>query len=78
MGIKYNEHKDTWQAYVSLRHPRTRLPVSLARDGLRSKNEAMRIEKKLKNEIKARVGRDEIVDEEGTPRREASYGNQTK
>lgn len=47
MGIKFDEKTKTWTAYYSKRHPITRVPKNYKRIGLKSKAEAMKVEKEL-------------------------------
>lgn len=46
MGVK-EQDDGTWQAFYSKRHPKTRMPVGLRRKGIKSKAEALRVEKEL-------------------------------
>jgi len=47
MGIKHSKVDNTWEAFFSKRHPVTRLPLSMRRKGLKSKTEALKVEKEL-------------------------------
>lgn len=47
MGIKFDEKTKTWTAYYSKRHPITRTPKNYKRIGLKSKAEALKVEKEL-------------------------------
>ncbi|OQW47945.1 MAG: hypothetical protein A4S09_14200 [Proteobacteria bacterium SG_bin7] len=47
MGYKFDENTKSWIAFCSKRHPRTRVPYSLRRKGIKTEAEAKRIEKQL-------------------------------
>lgn len=47
MGIKYIESKNTWTVTCCARHPVSRKPVTRAKQGIKTKAEALRQEKKL-------------------------------
>lgn len=51
MGIKYHESKKYWIASCSMRHPITKKPNSKVKYGLKSKAEALRVEKILAIEL---------------------------
>lgn len=47
MGIKLDEKKNYWVVSYSKRHPVTRKPISIIRKGIKSRAEAVRVEKQL-------------------------------
>lgn len=47
MGTRFNEKRRCWEAWYQKRHPIKRAPRKLFRTNLKSKNEAMRVEKEL-------------------------------
>lgn len=47
MGIKFNERRNTWAASICMRHPITGKPTTRAKQGLKSKAEAVRAEREL-------------------------------
>lgn len=51
MGYKQDTSTGTWDAYFSKRHPKTRMPVTRRRRGLKSKAEAQRVERELIAEV---------------------------
>jgi len=61
MGIKLNKISGTWRAFVCKRHPITKKPTTKTKDGLKSKAEALRAEKKLRDELAVRLDREKRV-----------------
>ncbi|MDO9183967.1 MAG: site-specific integrase [Bacteriovorax sp.] len=57
MGIKFNEKKNYWIVSYSKRHPLTRKPLSIIRKGIKSKAEALRVEKQLVLEMDLKLKR---------------------
>ena len=51
MAIKFDESKGVWRAYVCKRDPLTKKPITRAKDGLKTKTEAQRTERKLRDEL---------------------------
>lgn len=49
--VKFNETNRTWSASVCLRHPLTKTPTSMRRDGLQSERQAVLLEKQLRDTI---------------------------
>ncbi|MEN9810208.1 MAG: hypothetical protein RLZZ488_1775 [Pseudomonadota bacterium] len=47
MGIKFLKSDNSWEAFYSKRHPVTRQPVSVRRKGIKTKTEALKVEKEL-------------------------------
>lgn len=55
MGIKFDEKNNYWVAFYSKRHPVTRKPQSIIRKALKSKAEAIRVEKELVLEMERKL-----------------------
>lgn len=64
MGIKYNELKNTWKAFICMRHPTTKKPVTIARHSLRSRADALKVEKKLRADLAIKLDRDARTEKE--------------
>lgn len=47
MGIKFNESRNNWESFYCRRHPLTKKPKSIRRINLKSKAEAIRVEREL-------------------------------
>lgn len=57
MGIKFDEKKKYWVVSYSKRHPETRKPLSIIRKGMKSRAEALRVEKQLVLEMEVKLKR---------------------
>ena len=58
MGIKYNEVKKSFEVSYSRRHPVSKESRSIKRVGIKSKTEAERVYKQIKNELMRRFFND--------------------
>lgn len=55
MGIKYDEKKGYWTASYSKRHPITKKPISIFRRNIKTKSNALKIEKELVLEMNTKL-----------------------
>lgn len=55
MGLKFDEKKNYWIVSYSKRHPVTRKPLSIIRKGIKTRAEALRVEKQLVLEMEKKL-----------------------